>query len=419
MTVSNLWNALEAKNPLFYISSPAKPLVNDESIISFSITRGNDSPAAGVYQTTASFELFKEWQDILGSRITIGLTDYGASLISRLAGNVSAEKIKERFWGRTGIVKITDTPDFSTSKIDCSGWLSIIKKAKWNPDIKVGMRTGLALRASMSFTNLGDYFTPVVYGSFDAIYEVPEKRGTFENLSKIYGEDIGLHIREVIHQHEVQIRSIEYRISDAIEKSKVAPHLTRSAALSPAEHTQTTEDLSNKYIITTKDENGNEKNIQTKSMVDRTFINTVEIDLSYIRSTTEQIELFVKSLEHQTNKNRIMPESITVDLLLLLTSESEHERNQAGYLLTLEAGDPVFLSNDWQEYLRGVYFAQQIVETCTPDTWELKICLYPAEFIVGSPLKEAMPIPQTWQAAEGYKWNDSQYTKTSWKELGK
>ncbi|MBF0809123.1 hypothetical protein E4U03_10985 [Rothia nasimurium] len=406
MGTSYLHKALGAKQPLFQYWNSSTGTYSDDNIFSINITKGDDTPTGGTAVNTAEVEIHADVQNIIGARSRINLTSYGASLVASIAGNVTATQIGERFWGRTGIVKTNDVSNsFRTTVISSSGWLATLKKANYDPFISVGWKTGLAIINSLKFPNLAEMYTPVPYGVFDSIVKVPEKR-RFSELAKLYADSMGLQIREDTSSHEVQVRSIQYRKDDVVRRSKTAPHLTRSAAISPAKHTQSLDEWYTQYVFATTMPDGSRGTIYMKGNNDKTFLDIQEVDWSYVRRDTEQLWQYANAIRNQSIKVFSRPESIRVDILYLLTSDSEHHRHQAGYLLALQAGDPVFFSFDWQEYARGVYFAQQIKETITHDTWELELSLYPAEAVVGEAMDRYNPKPQTWESAGELRWSD-------------
>ncbi|MGH1977470.1 hypothetical protein [Rothia sp. L_38] len=197
----------------------------------------------------------------------------------------------------------------------------------------------------------------------------------------------------------IETRTIQARIDDAIAKAKTAPHITRGAGLAPADFAQDNEFLGTLYKLSyTKTDGSTESILTSNDAVDRTFYDVQEVDLTQIRKETSQINQYAAALEAAATYTGSRPQSFTVDLIQLLTSKYKHQRLQAGYLLTLQAGDPVFFSHDWQG-MAGLWFAQQIKETVTGRAWTLELSLYPDTHIVGRSLIEHMPAPQTWDAA--------------------
>lgn len=412
---STLWKMLGATKPMFLVATGGNLSFDDNNVFSINIKKGNDSADSGISLNTAEFSVSEEISNLVGARISIALNSYGASLVASLAGNVTEEQIRERFYGRTGIVSIEDQGKFRTTTVNCSSWLAELKKSKYDPPVTVGQKVGEAIRLSLAMGNLAVHYTPVTHGSFDTILRAPEKFA-FKDLVSEYADTMGIQVRETPGARQVQIRSIEARKNDVRERSNSVPHITRSAAISPGKYRQSIDDWKRTHRAITVMPDGSQNIISFGFLnrVDKTFVDIQEIDYTNVRRDTGQILDWVRALEFRSSHLTIDPESITVDLLYLLTSDSEHERHQAGYLLSLQAGDPVFFSGDWQGYLRGIYFAQEISETITPDSWLIELRLYPAQVIIGDRMADFEPMPQTWEAAGNLRWNSPEIANTKW-----
>lgn len=414
---SRLYRKLKPSQPLFVASDSSTGNHYDNQIHSITITRGSDSPEPGLPVNTCTYSIKGEITNIIGARTHVSLTPYGANLIAKMAGNIQASAISERFWGRTGIVSVTDhSPKKKSTSIASSGWLAMMKKSTYSPFISGGMKTGIVIARAANFQNVSALFKATVHGTFDTIINnTPsnEKRN-FESVATRYGTDLGLQIREIPGKREIQIWTIQARKDAITQIAKTAPHLTRSAAISPATHSQTLDAWNVTRKITVTNASSGTDHIRFKPQVDNSFLTTEELDWSYVRQETQQISQYATAYEYRTLYLTMRPESITVDLLYLLTSESEHHQHQAGYLLALQPGDPVFFSGDWQPYLRGMYLAQQIKESVTPNGWSLELSLWPSEYILGDKMREIWPKPQTWEAAGEMRWSD--YTE-KWNQI--
>ncbi|MGH1977953.1 hypothetical protein [Rothia sp. L_38] len=414
---SRLYRKLKPSQPLFQAYNSSTGTYHDDQIHSITITRGSDSPEPELAVNTCEYVLKGEVTDVVGARARVNLTAYGADLVAKMAGNITASAIQERFWGRTGIVSVTDrSPTRKQTTIASSGWIAMMKKSNYDPFISGGMKTGIVVARAANFQNVSGILTATTHGTFDAIVNntPSDEKRTFEAVATRYGTDLGLQIREVPGVRQIQVWSIQARKDAITQIAKTAPHLTRSAAISPATHSQTL-DMWNvtRRILTTKAD-GSQGYITFTPRADNSFLTVEEVDWSYVRRETEQISQYATAYEYRTLYVTMRPESITVDLLYLLTSPSEHHRHQAGYLLALQQDDPVFFSGDWQPYLRGMYIAKQIRETITPDAWRLELSLWPSEYILGDRMEEIWPKPQTWEAAGEMRWSD--YTEL-WNEL--
>jgi hypothetical protein len=86
-----------------------------------------------------------------------------------------------------------------------------------------------------------------------------------------------------------------------------------------------------------------------------------------------------------------LPE-LSIDLLMLLRMGTEYSLKIAGQLLTLEAGEPIYLSGDWPPRLRGVHYAEGITETITPSEWRFDLSLIPHALGAGTPTPTVPPL---------------------------
>lgn len=417
---SPLWNILNAKDLLFRAHTGAKGALGDRAITSISITRGHNSAEPNVPISTCQYTVQGEFHDIVGSRSLIEMTDYGAKLVASMAGNVRPEDIKTRFWGRTGIVSVQDSsPDKKLTTIQSSSWLSVAKQSKFTPEITIGKRVGQVAGEAIAVPNLRDVYSVKTYGNYrDTVFSVDDQKPVgFGPVIEKYGLATGLQIVEINQRREVQLWTLEER-AEAIKKAATsAPHLTRSAAISPARHSQNIDQWNYFYETKVHNSDGTLATLSFPAPVDRNYIEKKDIDLTYIRRNTPQVYLFTSALWERTTRVRTTPESITVDILALLTSESQHHRHQAGYLLALNPKDPVFFSGDWQEFLRGVYTAEQIKETITHKSWTIELLLFPTQWTLGQNLDAFAPAPQTWEAAGELRWNSPEVSSKNWNQV--
>lgn len=396
---SRLHRAFKPKRSMFVYASTAHQNVYDDQILSVTSTRGDDSREAGASINSFEVNLEGDYRRVVGARSHFALTDEGAAIVAAAAGNVTPAQIAQRNRGRTGIVKVRDTGRLCTSSIINSGFTALLKRSLYNPPVITGNKTGAVISRTAAVPNLADSVTARSVGVFDSV-QTPPELATFNNLVKDFAEPAGLQVREIPAATAViETRTIQARIDDAINRAKTAPHLTRGAGLAPADFAQDNEFLGTLYKLTyTKTDGSTESILTSNDAVDRTFYEIKEVDLTQIRKETSQINQHAAALEAAATYTGSRPQSLTVDLIQLLTSKYKHQRLQAGYLLTLQAGDPVFFSMDWEE-MAGVWFAQQIKESVTGAAWRLELSLYPAAHIVGRSLIEHLPAPQTWGAA--------------------
>ncbi|HAY42805.1 MAG TPA: hypothetical protein DCY59_04315 [Micrococcaceae bacterium] len=176
--------------------------------------------------------------------------------------------------------------------------------------------------------------------------------------------------------------------------------LTRGQALSPAQWSQPNEGVPQAYRL-------------VRRRADNIIVNAdigeidgtqpvVDLDWSYFRGHTDQW-LYVHALRAQGFEDRYRISKLSIDLLQLLTSDRPLDKQQAGKLLTLEPGDPIYLSGDWPGVFRGIYFAEGITETINSNTWQIDLEISNFRETVGQVSPE---IPaKIWDSAS-YPWQD-------------
>ncbi|MGO3555865.1 MAG: hypothetical protein ACTINZ_10865, partial [Microbacterium gubbeenense] len=213
----------------------------------------------------------------------------------------------------------------------------------------------------------------------------------FPELIGKYATDLGILIRET-RAGKTEAYPSEYRrdLATGIQLATM-PHLTRGQTLRPAKWAQSNEQpgLRLNYSVTN---DAGEVSVRTAEVLSNLgLVITEDEDWSYVYGDdTLQtfLEAYGRVQERSARHYRL--ESISVDLLHLITSPFSYHREQAGNLLALEAGDPIFLAGDWNDRIQGVHFAQQIKETITADEWRLDLSLYPIAQVLGT---VSPPVP--------------------------
>ena len=153
---------------------------------------------------------------------------------------------------------------------------------------------------------------------------------------------------------------------------------------------------------------GNGTNSDTWGNLQDPYAVVVEHDLSQARFNNEdqpRAEGYrLRALEWDGSYS--IP-SVEIDLLHLITSPRRYDRDQAARLLTMEIGDPVYLSGDWHHQLQGIHFATGITENITGAGWSLTFSISPAQTVVGS-VSPTVPA-RVWDSAT-YPWSDESRT---------
>lgn len=399
-----------APGPFFSVTSPALGTLTDDHVTDVVIHRGKAERGGGMNPTTAEITVKAgPVLDAISTNLRVYMNAAPAAALGARLGRTGAA-IAQRYYGRLGQITVNDTGTGTTTTTYGAG--SYANRLTRSPKLRTPT-AGQSLR-----TVIGDLLTvndpsPIsgiraqFFGVFDTLAETSAPV-TFKDAIGRYAGDLGILIRET-REGILQVRTLPYRIETAAAQLAAALPLTRSQAISPATWEQRNEwpAANVEYLYIREDG----KKILGLVTADNPYPieaeETLSYDWSYIKANSEQLYRNAWGIRKATNPQYFSVPSITVDLLYLIGSDKQYHRDQAGQLLALEPGDPVYFSPDWPAVLRGVHMAEGITETINAEQWTLELSLVPYEHALGA---NSPAVPgRTWDSAGG-TWNNDTRT---------
>lgn len=417
MAASRLWRTLGLTQPLISVWSEddSEFSMNDHDIKSLTINRGSTS-VIGLQDHTLEVDSVK----FLGSRsdysLHCDLTTHGLDRLNALIAS-NRDTIKHRYFGRVGKQIVNDTGGIW----DSSKWHSSIYCSKWQSQLENSDRVGNQINGEPVMYLFKHFMNPEYsglpqipaseypsansdYGTMVNDYDLSEAKIPYSEFASRYFKAPGFYVQNTRTGAD-RVLTLQYRWSVGQNRLKNWLPLTRSQVLSPATWEQPNENRPMNHEITWKGASGNLTYTAGPDPSDAR-IPRQTIDISYIRFNSEYQPQHRANLEYGADRSDAgyrLP-SVTVDLLYLIGSSSYANQRQAYQLLTLEMGDPLFLSGDWYGNVSGIVYASEITEKITADEWTLTFALTTATETVG---EWTTDVPaKTWESAR-YEWKDA------------
>lgn len=399
--------AISDTESLFELSLSDSGVYTADQIGDVTISHGKDGPHGGMTVATMSCRV--------NDTIPAGPQRHARLRLSYALANrivdgtgIPAEAIRSRFTGRIGADTITDRSDRHGryTEIQCSSWTALLKNGKRstvfyaNGLILAGLRNAFA---HPSFTAAG--IAPVNFpdtAHSDRSYELEGNDFRFDDAITKYGEDLGILIQQQ-RDGSITLLPITKRIE--IMNSRITSQwpLLRSEAVSPALWDQHVETASKQYtLLWLTDENtvyrwewplpsGANPGL---------IVESDDVDWSNIRTITDNYRRYMDAINYETNAMRHTLSSVTIDILMLLKSPRYYDRVMAAQMLSLEEGDPLYLSGDWPPAINGPQLVQGIGENITADEWTLELSLTNPRNTLGlTPTEIPTVPPKVWDSA--------------------
>lgn len=377
----------------------------DDQIESVSIHRGKSGRGGGVHPSTLEITVKgMPALDATGSSVRFFLRETQAARLAARLGTTGPQ-IERRFTGRLGQVDVEDTGKRFTTTYGAASWITRLNYAPARSVPTAGQSVKRVIQDLLTLNRP----TPLAgiigsfHGDFDTLAETSEPV-TFKDAISKYTDDLGILVRET-RAGVSQVMSLPYRLDYAQRALPRSVPLTRSEAISPAKWEQRNEwpPVIVDYDVT--NENG-ARVTRTAQIANYTAESPERraLDWSYIRPTTDQLYHHAYGMVYESNPRQYTVPSVKIDLLRLIASPQQYHRDQAGQLLGMEAGDPVYFSADWPSRLRGVHVAEGITETIGPDEWTLDLSLVPYSHAFGAAPAPEVPA-RSWESAL-YPWTD-------------
>lgn len=397
--------------PHFAFYSPTVGGKYDSDIVSVTMRRGKTGRGGGVHPSTMeiTFTGGPVWVEGSGSNGRLFIRDDLATALGAQLG-VSGTEIAKRFEGRLGQIDVEDTGLQLQTTYSASSWVSqlSVSPRTWSHPAGTSVKRVIQDLLHLNLPTPPEGITGQMYSDYYDTLAEPTDKITYSDAIDKFTTDLGILVR-VRRDGFIQGLPLEYRRLLATNGLPLAVPITRSEAISPARWTQRNEvpasDVS--YYVTTP---AGAKLLRT---ADIAFGGTpVTYDWSYVRADTQQTYYNAMGIVYESNPRQMSVPSVKIDLLRLIDSPSKYHRDQAGQLLLLEAGDPIFLSDDWPPALRGVHFAEGIAETITGSEWTIELSLVTWAHAMGSAPTPEVP-PRAWESAhkpwnaETRTWNQS------------
>lgn len=396
--------------PLFNLAIGTKTYTDNE-IISISITRGGAS--YGSNPTVLEVKL-KGWQRFnRNEHVELKLTD-----VIRPKIGISYQQTVWRFYGRVGTVETEDRGDNKTAitTIMCSSYSTLLKlsptpipleqrelvqnviaKAITTP--RVGNRIKLYQLADTSSLDAGRIYL--------AADEEPAK--PFKDVLSEYVEKAKTLLAEM-RDGKMRILTLAFRdqMLDSQVASRYAP--LRSSVLAPARFAQDNDVRSHnlRYIWRELDASTTTQLFGALNINDA-LPEDVETKEEKIESiiVPYHVRPYIARAENASVNAALRGyDSITLDILALLSTGTTYQRYVAFEALRLEHGDALFFGGDWKQQPWAM-IARRITETISHDTYRISIDLdHPME-VIGRASPKIYP-PRVWDQAVSTQWDQDE-----------
>ena len=395
-------NRLGIATPLLEVAGETFTATDDE-ITSVSISHGGTSPSPGIQPSTCETVLQKTLWMKTGQNMTVRLTSAAAaSIAARTGGTVTAARIRDRFTGRIGAQDYDDLAGRLEIRLAAASWSAQLGRLKDVPRwFNAGMQVNEVIRFLVATHAALPQISWISYGAgrWDVLAE-DQPEGTIGNLLSNLTADIGVLVRDT-RAGQLEAWPLAYRHSWAQQELSRQYPLTRSQAISPAKWSQPNEDMPAKVSALWIAQDGTEEHVSAggteDSLIDRH-------DWTYVKDQgTENLLSHWRALVAQQWERVMRIPSVKIDLLMLLGSDKDYHRGQAGLLLGLNAGDTIGLSGDWYHDLRGIHIVSGIDEQITGSSWTLTLSLIPWRLVFGEDSPEVPAL--VWESAI-YPWDD-------------
>lgn len=405
---------ITSANPAFSFYSDVTGALYDDVIHDVTIHRGKSNRGGGHTSSTLEMSVNGVVSAALtGVNCRFFLRDLAADDIAAHTGQ-TRESIQYRFQGRAGVVEVEDTPKRMTSTISAASWLARMYRSSRKTTPLAGQTVARVFTDVLDLANSPRGLNVDFAGTFDPVASNQDPVNFTDALSK-FGSDIGICFFEK-RDGSTTVMGLPYRRTRADARAATWLPLTRSQAITPAKWTQANEYTAIRLLFDVTNANGNIVTRTAEIETGDPLKESVLEDWSYIKSDTNgtsgQLYQEAYGRVYESNTRVFSIPSVKIDLLYLMTSDKDYHRKQAGQLLALEVGDPVFFSGDWPTQLMGTHFAEGITETITPDSWEIELHMVRYAIALGQAVQPEIK-PRVWDSAinqwnaETLQWNQS------------
>jgi len=405
--ISSIYRSFKPFRGMFEIVAGDRTFTDDE-ITSITITRGNSSPHPSFTPSTLEVGLVGAVSIPRDTALECNLVNYLASAIAASTPHHGATVLR-RFKGRKAL---SETNDISWRRGESSGkWYTTLTAASWSSLLSRAERTNSPFGKTASAV-----VTALRHPDLEDMYSV--SYSDLNDFDSMAARDDNLNAADVIDKYADQLHTLIQHERDgnlkvvsnvARLKEVNAPGpvwtLLRAHTLSPAKWSAPAESATTQYSVryTTSGGVGYTQEWPISDALTPIALRGELIDLEHIVSADPHTSrnALMRSINAYTNWSRQGVESVTIDLGALWRIGTDSAKRTVTEALRLEEGAPVHLGADWPLAVRGPYFANQITEKITPDSWQITLDLFHARYVVGLGDDE-LPTPQpiVWDAAE-------------------
>ena len=361
----------------------------DDTLHSITIHRGTSGPRESSTPSTIEFEVTANhipffYNSPIELRLSLALAQ---RIAADSAGTHDDNSLRWRFNGRGANQSITDIrTGLQQTTATGTSWAALLFNAARlvpvQPDELICNLLERALSHPAYLYQVRPAFA--LYSDFDRV-QGPVESMPFQDVISKYGTGLGVDVQ--------YRRGGETHLVPLVRKREILFQrlntfrwpVLRSEVLSPASWHQPLETASEQYVWKYATANGSEYETVWPIPVglDQTRLRRTEVDWRHATYATENYRHLMDALTITANQRRTSLNTVSFDLLHLITSDNPYHRRIASHLIALEAGDPVYFSGDWLPIVRGAYFAQEITETITGQEWTMQLTLSHARNVVG------------------------------------
>lgn len=390
-------------------------LFDDDSLQNVTIRHGSAGPEASHAVPTIEFSINGRIGEFRNERLSLKLNPTLANRYAAYSGgSIAAASLIDRFTGRGASRTVEDRgPNDQTTTITGSNWASLLKGARRTITPVVGERTSDLLTRALNHPSMGNRITTTFSTSadFDRV-QGEVKPATISEIVSKYGTDLGIHLQQ---ERSGTIEILPLTRRRALMLAQLEQYrwpILRSEGISPASWAQPTEQADTQYVLEWATANGSEYSLPwpLPAGVTPFMLKEESVEWRHVTRDSGNDELLMTALTITTNLPRTELDSLTIDLIYLLSSGNPYHQRIAAQLLALNEGDAVFLSRDWLPQIRGPYFAQEITETISPDEWTLTLNLSHARKVLGLYDRDIPEVPaRVWESAR-LAWGETNST---------
>lgn len=368
---------------------------NHSDTQSITITRGSSSRATGYVPATIEATTVGRHDGYsTGSPITVHLRDVHVDRLATYVGT-TADKIVDRYVGRAGAVSVDDRGTRVSTTFTGVSWMAQLPHSPRHVTPTAGelLPDVLERLTYMDDPVRGTHLIPRVNGA-QLQHHAAGTPMLYPTALGDLADDIGIVMHEQRNGDTVAWGHKHREWWAANQLPQQWP-LMRHQALAPAKYEQMGERPAPPVDYTAYITDGTlrTRSVEAPNHTGETVIRE-QIDWTRWRMADLDNQLYREAWArtHALSTSLYSMPTVSIDMLLLLKLGTEYTKRIARQILTLEAGDPVYLSGDWPAQLRGVHFAEGVKETITPNEWRFDLSLIPHALGAGTPTPVVPPL---------------------------